>query len=384
MSLTNPFHAELVEHIHVAAFDRGYDVVVSPLTGVRDERQTALRLVDQRCEALILLGPSLTRRELESLAGHTSVVVVGRRLTAQGVAVVRAADDRGVATAVRHLTDPGHRRVAYVDGPRGPIATLRREGFRRAMRRFADEGAPLVVSGGDTELAGMRAPLPHGAGAPTAYVCFNDRCALGVVDQLRAAGLDVPNDVGRGLRRQPGGPAPDRLPHDGQPVAGGDGGRSGGRRRRPGRRWPPGFAPGCRPGAAAGGADELRPGQWLSCDLACAARLSARSGRSPDRPPRGRGARPGWVAPRRPTAGRGRGWSGTGTPRRGRHGILNLSRCHAGLGRGQEGGVDRGDDSLAVDGSPSPGRRRTRSAGGWPSGGYRSSGWRRRRATAQG
>ena len=195
MSLTNPFHAELVEDIHVAAFDRGYDVVVSPLTGVRDEGQTALRLVDQRCEALILLGPSLTRRELESLAAHTPVVVVGRRLTAEGVAVVRAADDRGVAAAVRHLTDLGHRRVAYVDGPPGPIATLRREGFRRAMRRFSDEGAPVVVSGGDTELAGMQARLPHGAGAPTAYVCFNDRCALGVVDQLRAAGLDVPQDV---------------------------------------------------------------------------------------------------------------------------------------------------------------------------------------------
>ena len=40
MSLTNPFHAELVEDIHLAASDRGYDVVVSPLTGVRDERQT--------------------------------------------------------------------------------------------------------------------------------------------------------------------------------------------------------------------------------------------------------------------------------------------------------------------------------------------------------
>lgn len=195
MSLTNPFHAELVEDIHLAAFGRGYDVVVSPLTGVRDERQTALRLVDQRCEALILLGPSLTRRELETLAGHTPVVVVGRRLTAQGVAVVRAADDRGVAAAVRHLTDLGHRRVGYVDGPRGAIATLRREGFRRAMRQVVGEVDLVVVSGGDTELAGMEASLPHGAGAPTAYVCFNDRCALGVVDQLRGVGLDVPRDV---------------------------------------------------------------------------------------------------------------------------------------------------------------------------------------------
>src|SRR3954453_23663865 len=75
ISLTNPFHSELVEDIHVAAFEIGYDVVVSPLTGVRDEQQTALRLVDQRCEALVLLGPSLPRRELEALARHTPLVV---------------------------------------------------------------------------------------------------------------------------------------------------------------------------------------------------------------------------------------------------------------------------------------------------------------------
>ena len=89
-------------------------------------------------------------------------------MTAQGVAVVRAADDHGVAAAVRHLVELGHRRVAFVDGPRGPIATLRREGFRRAMRQVVGDVVPVVVSGGDTELAGMEAALPHGAGAPTA------------------------------------------------------------------------------------------------------------------------------------------------------------------------------------------------------------------------
>jgi DNA-binding LacI/PurR family transcriptional regulator len=195
MSLTNPFHAELVEDIHLAAFERGYDVVVSPLTGVRDERQTALRLADQRCEALILLGPTLTRAELESIARHTPLVVLGRRVSARGVAVVRAADDRGVAAAVDHLVDLGHRRVAFVDGPPGPISTLRRDGFRRAMLRRTGVSDATVVPGGDTEVAGMNAPLPHGPDAPTAYVCFNDRCALGVADRLRSTGLDVPADV---------------------------------------------------------------------------------------------------------------------------------------------------------------------------------------------
>jgi DNA-binding LacI/PurR family transcriptional regulator len=195
MSLTNPFHAELVEDIHLAASERGYDVVVSPLTGVSDEWHTALRLVDQRCEAAVLLGPALTRRQLESITQHTPVVVVGRRVSARGVAVVRAADDKGVAAAVKHLTGLGHQRIAFVDGPPGPITTLRREGFRRAMRRLTGSSKPLVIAGGDTEMAGMQASLPRGPAAPTAYIAFNDRCALGVVDQLRNAGRRVPDDV---------------------------------------------------------------------------------------------------------------------------------------------------------------------------------------------
>ena len=195
MSLTNPYHAELVEDIHLAASERGYDVVVSPLTGVTDEWHTALRLVDQRCEALVLLGPALTRRQLESVAQHTPIVVVGRRVSARGVAVVRAADDKGVAAAVEHLSLLGHRRIAFVDGPPGPISTLRREGFRRAMRQLTGSSEPLVVAGGDTEMAGMQADLPRGRRAPTAYIAFNDRCALGIVDQLRNAGRRVPDDV---------------------------------------------------------------------------------------------------------------------------------------------------------------------------------------------
>lgn len=62
------------------------------------------------------------------------------------------------------------------------------------LRATGVSDAP-VVPGGDTEIAGMNAPLPEGPDAPTAYICFNDRCALGVADQLRGAGLDVPADV---------------------------------------------------------------------------------------------------------------------------------------------------------------------------------------------
>ena len=194
MDVRSAFHGELLEDIHLAADARGYDVVVSPLTRARSERHAVESLLDSRCEGVLLLGSTLRPAELSELAGELAVVVIGREARAEAVDVVRAADDRGVGYAVEHLVGLGHRAVGFVDGPRGPISTLRRRGFRAGVKRLLGEEHALVLAGGDTEAAGAEA-VAHLEHVPTALVTFNDRSALGVLDQLRRRGLDVPGDV---------------------------------------------------------------------------------------------------------------------------------------------------------------------------------------------
>jgi DNA-binding LacI/PurR family transcriptional regulator len=200
MDVSSAFHAELLEDLQAAADERGYDVVVSPLTRTRDERRAVESLLDFRCEALLLLGPRLPDAELAALALDHHVVAVGRRASAAGVDIVRAADDVGVGLVVEHLVSLGHRDIAFVDGPRGPIATLRRQGYRSALRRLVAGGSTQVVPGGDTEAAGSEAVVRLLADAPagklpTALVVFNDRAALGVLDRLRRERIDVPGDI---------------------------------------------------------------------------------------------------------------------------------------------------------------------------------------------
>lgn len=195
MDVRSPFHADLLEEIHAAADELGYEVIVSPLTRTHDERRAVEALLDSRCEALLLLAPSVPEAELAALARQRPVVALGRRLAAAGVDVVRAADDQGVALAVEHLVGLGHEHVAFVDGPRGTISRLRREGYRRAMRRLVGPDALHVVPGGDTEEAGIEA-VPRLRERPaSAVIAFNDRCALGVLDRLRRDGRSVPGDV---------------------------------------------------------------------------------------------------------------------------------------------------------------------------------------------
>ena len=192
------FHAELVEDLYEAAERQGYDVVLSAVTRSRDERRATETLVDFRCEALVLLGPVAPAAELAALGRQQPVVVIGRRVAGGGVDVVRSADDEGVGQAVDHLVGLGHRSIVYVDGGKGTIAADRRRGYRRAMRRHHLADQVRVLPGDPTEAAGARAArtlLAEGSGLPSAVVAYNDHCALGLLDALSRAGIDVPADV---------------------------------------------------------------------------------------------------------------------------------------------------------------------------------------------
>jgi DNA-binding LacI/PurR family transcriptional regulator len=197
MDVRSTFHAQLVEDVHEAAEEHGYDLVLSTVTRTRDDRRAVETLLDSRCEALVLLGPNAPAARLSALARQLPVVAVGRPVSADGVDVVRAADDEGVAQAVEHLAGLGHRRIAHVDGGRGPIATARRRGYERAMRRHRLGSYVQVVAGDSGETSGARAAQTLFASdvPPTAVVTYNDASAVGLLDALLRAGVDVPGEV---------------------------------------------------------------------------------------------------------------------------------------------------------------------------------------------
>ncbi|MEW2399497.1 LacI family DNA-binding transcriptional regulator [Streptomyces sp. NPDC046862] len=190
------FQAELVEHLHTAAEEVGYDLVLSTQTRTRDESTAVETLLAFRCEALILLGPVAPTSVLADLDRQAPVVSLGRRITGAGLDVVRSADDDGVGQIVDHLVGLGHRAIVYVDGGKGVIATDRRRGYRAAMRRHGLDGQIRILHGDLTEEAGDKVGRQLLDGdLPTAVVTFNDRSAIGMLTALRGAGVEVPGDV---------------------------------------------------------------------------------------------------------------------------------------------------------------------------------------------
>ncbi|MFI9173637.1 LacI family DNA-binding transcriptional regulator [Streptomyces lincolnensis] len=197
VDIRSPFHAELVEHLHTAAEEVGYDLVLSTLTRTRDEQTAVDTLLAFRSEALILLGPTSPADMLTALDNKTPVIAVGRRIADAALDVVRTADDDGVGQIVDHLVGLGHREIVHVDGGKGVIATDRRRGYRTAMRRHGLGEHIRILTGDQTEAAGEHAArhLLHDPQPPTAVVAFNDQSAIGVLTALNRAGVTVPDRI---------------------------------------------------------------------------------------------------------------------------------------------------------------------------------------------
>jgi len=196
-NIRSTFHAELVEDI-VAEADRcGYEVVLGAVTPTHAEPAVVETLLSFRCEALILLGPEIGDAAVTELARRVPVVVVGRRMSGSTVDVVRTADGRGIGQVVDHLVELGHRRISHLSGGGGTIPADRRAGYVRAMKRHGLSDAIDIVDGDFTERSGMLAAqeLLRRRRRPTAVCAANDQSAIGLLDQLLRAGVDVPGDI---------------------------------------------------------------------------------------------------------------------------------------------------------------------------------------------
>jgi DNA-binding LacI/PurR family transcriptional regulator len=191
------FHADLVEAFYKTALSTEYDLVLSATTPDRPELAAAESLLNDRCEALVLVSPQMPDAELTALGQRSPTIVVARRVKSAAVDVVMTADLEVVRTALEHLVTLGHRDIAHLDGGSIHGATDRRRSYRTLMRRHGLAPYTRIYPGGNTEADGMRVaelvlaePNP-----PTAVIAFNDRSAVGLMFGLQRAGVRVPDDI---------------------------------------------------------------------------------------------------------------------------------------------------------------------------------------------
>jgi LacI family transcriptional regulator len=161
------------------------------------EASLALQLLDQRVDAIIALPVDPAGRHWRKVAESVQLVSIGDGLPGVATAAEVVFDNEaGVSSAMHHLLDAGHRRIAVLT-PAAPATPDRPAEV--VIHRLADElGLDVCLHTSPHELDGARdvaLEVLRAERRPTAIFCLSDSMAYGVYAATRELDIDVPGEL---------------------------------------------------------------------------------------------------------------------------------------------------------------------------------------------
>ena len=200
--LTNPLFPPILRGIEHRLEEAGYTPLVANTDNDAERERVSWQTMRARqVDGIIAATARRDHRLLdELLAARLSVVLVNRRAHDVPISSATPDDRRGIALAVRHLAELGHRRIAHIAGPLDVSSGFDRyEGFIDAMRREGLDPDPdlIVRTEAFTEAQGARAcrELLDRGKPVSAIAAANDLLALGCYDVLAERALECPAAV---------------------------------------------------------------------------------------------------------------------------------------------------------------------------------------------
>jgi LacI family transcriptional regulator len=202
--LVHPFFAELAKGLSAALRGTHSLVIASTQEETDLERQQIDALLARDIDALVVASVQTRLAGMRALLARDgpAVVLVDRRVPGWPGHYVGMDDRRIGQLATEHLIEAGCRRIAHIAGADVSTATDRLKGYRQALLQH---GLPisrdLVVSrahGDDLgDVSGYRAMkrLLRLRKRPDGVFCNNDPTAMGAMQAILEAGLDIPGDI---------------------------------------------------------------------------------------------------------------------------------------------------------------------------------------------
>ena len=197
--ITRWFFSEVISGAEEVLRDRGVDLLLYNLGHVKGrERYFSGEALRRRADAVLVLCLPLSDAELAALGGaRIPVVLVGANVG--DCPSVRIDDVAGARTAVQHLVNLGHERIALISGtPGDPMGFTtqfdRRQGYRETLAAAGLPADPELDVGGDFTVEGgerAMAQLLSRPNPPTAVFAESDEMAFGALRILRHAGLSA-------------------------------------------------------------------------------------------------------------------------------------------------------------------------------------------------
>ena len=200
-NVSHEFGGLLVRGVQDELLRCGFQMLLINADRSPDEESAGITtLLERSIDGLILADTWLNQTDaLPPEAARIPTVFLNRRVRVSGANWVGPDDVYGGYQATEHLIAHGHRRIAFIGGVKGWVATEeRRRGYELALSDFGIRCEPTLLEHGDwfpeaalaAALRLLDSPAP-----PTAIFVANDRMAAGVLDAARQRGRSVPADL---------------------------------------------------------------------------------------------------------------------------------------------------------------------------------------------
>lgn len=197
----DPFFSALIAAIVEFAGEGGYHLCVDAARAVQFRRAIYEDLLrTRRVDGLVLVEPQTQDERMPRLLEEGfPFVLIGRYEPTDAVYSVDNDNVGAGHMATKHLIGKGHRRIAYISGPRGIfVCEDRHQGYRRALEEAGLPYASELVAWGEfSESHGYRSMnrLLGLSDPPTAVVAVDDLVAIGALRAVQERGITVPQQV---------------------------------------------------------------------------------------------------------------------------------------------------------------------------------------------
>jgi LacI family transcriptional regulator len=197
--IANPYFPEVIRGFQKAAWEKGFDVILFNTEYNRKHTESIVRkLVQSDVRGVAIMTSSIDSTTTQELT-DAGIGVVFSNLFSAGklMSNIRVDYSKGIAQAIEHAADLGHRRAAVIAGPQGnrTAATISQalvKGLtRRGMKPLSVTNCNYRVDAGASAVKGILV-APN---IPTIIFCGSDLIAMGAMSALEQAGIKVPEDI---------------------------------------------------------------------------------------------------------------------------------------------------------------------------------------------
>ncbi len=196
----SPYYMAVIQSLHINLMKSGYRILMMPSYFSEDEEYVCLKelLRNRVCGVLCFSTTSITSPRFRELVQKSSTpfLMISSDENCDFCDNIYIDQWHSAVIATRHLTDLGHKDIAYIGEP---LSELRRKAFQASLLSQGIEVPPEYIIENDKRFEacgyeGMKAllRLPK---RPTGVFAAYDGIAIGAMRAIQEARLQIPQDI---------------------------------------------------------------------------------------------------------------------------------------------------------------------------------------------